>query len=396
MKSLLKLMLCGFIFCFLCSNAIAATMNGNAPYVNSITISGFGIYNAGGGPGTLVDDLNTTISSAFANAELNANNDLAKYHDQKDLAKGFGNANAYAAQAGTLQGYQDYDIFAVTTGIMVGAQLPSSDKDYYDDLDKKIKDKGDLYAGVGMGVSLINFGLNAGFIYPGLFLNAKFGYFSNSSLVDNLSVKTTLVGIGANYSWIKTTSLLAGFFKWRGISFGTGFLYNRNKVDYKIDLDPISQSITPINTAAAPYNLPGGPTIAGNIIIDPSIDLGIKTNTYTVPFDVTTSVRLLWFLNLNLGLGIDFTYGSTDIIVKSHGSVRTDIPNPPNPNISMDVTPGTVTVDGSTKDKKPSWVRERITTGVGFNIAAVKIDVPVIIYPFDSAFAVGLTAGIVW
>jgi hypothetical protein len=390
MKSLLKIMLCGLVLCCLVSSAWAATVNGTAPRINSITIGA----NTYGVSDPVVIALQTAINNAFDDGAGNgalpsANQELAKYHDQSDLAKGFGNANAYAAQAGTLQGYQDYDIFAVTTGVMIGAQLPSSDRKYYDDLDKKVKDKGDLYAGVGLAWSIINVGVNAGFLYPGLYLNAKFGYFSNDSLVDNLSVKTTLVGLGANYTWLQTKSLLAGFLKWRGVSFGTGFLYNRNEVDFKIELDPIRESV-PIDLASV-----GGPNpMPGWVVIDPTILLGIKSNTYTIPFDVTTSVRLLWFLNFNLGLGIDFTYGSTDIKVKSHGSAYADIPDYGGASITS--TPGNITVDGSTKNKKPSWIRERITTGIGFNIACVKIDVPVIIYPFDSALAVGVTAGVVW
>jgi hypothetical protein len=383
MKCLLKILLCGLILFSSGSYVIAAVMTGTPPTVNRITISGTDYFI--GSPE--VTALQNAINSAYSTAEISANNELSKYHDQKDLAKGFGNANAYAAQAGTLQGYQDYDIFAVTTGIMIGAQLPSSDKSYYDDIDKKVEEKGDLYAGVGLGVSLINVGVNAGFIYPGLYLNAKFGYFSNNSLVDNLSFKSTLIGIGANYTWIKSSSLLAGFLKWRGISFGTGFLYNRNEIDLKIELDPIRQNIGNINIP---------PIVTGDVIIDPSFKLGVKSNIYTIPVDLTTSVRLLWFVNLNLGVGIDFTYGSTDIIAKANGSVSTDIPNPSVPTVSTDISPGTVSIEGSTKDKKPSWVRERITTGIGFNISVVKIDVPVIIYPFDSAFAVGVTAGVVW
>ena len=73
-------------------------------------------------------------------------NDLAKFETLPDLAKGFGNANIYAAQAATHQGFQDYSIFAVTTGFMIGVQLPSSDLNYYDDLDKKIEDEFKLQA----------------------------------------------------------------------------------------------------------------------------------------------------------------------------------------------------------------------------------------------------------
>lgn len=356
---------------FVCSNDLFAT-----PYF----VSGGGLTIGGNPPTTGNGAIDTELQNQFEDAIDQAFTDLSIYSNQPDLAKGFANANTYTAQAGTLQGYQDYDIFAVSTGIMIGAQLPSSDKNYYNDLDKKIKDKGDIYAGVAANLAILNVGINAGFLYPGLYLNAKFGYFSNSSLVDNLSTQSTVFGIGANYTWIRTTSLLAGFVKWRGISLGTGFIYNYNKIDYKIDLDNIEGPVT----SAGGYNV--------NVVLDPSFLIAVESTSCSIPFDITTSVRLLWFLNFNLGAGIDFNFGSTDLKLKSDGTSTATITGVGAPSVN----PGSFYVDASTNDKNPSWIRERITTGIGFNIAIVKIDVPVIIYPFDNAFAVGLTAGVVW
>ncbi|MBN2400916.1 MAG: hypothetical protein JXN64_00810, partial [Spirochaetes bacterium] len=179
MKSLFKILLCRLIVCCFVDYV-------NAQYYRSEQ----GLTVSGNAPVTGDAGLNAVLASQFAVIMDEAFDELVKFSNQPDLAKGFANANAYTAQAATHQGYQDYSLFAVTTGIMVAAQLPSSNKDYYDDLDEKIKDDGDLYAGVSAGLSIINFGLNAGFLYPGLYLNAKFGYFSNDSLVDNLSTKS--------------------------------------------------------------------------------------------------------------------------------------------------------------------------------------------------------------
>ncbi|MBN2401281.1 MAG: hypothetical protein JXN64_02675, partial [Spirochaetes bacterium] len=193
--------------------------------------------------------------------------------------------------------------------------------------------------------------------------------------------KSTLVGIGANYTYIQTASFLAGLVKWRGISFGTGFIYTYNKTDFTIEMDEIEE----------PISYAGPPNVNGNLVLDPSFIIGVKSNTYSIPFDVTTSVQLLWALNFTLGIGIDFVFGSTDINLESDGKVYTELTG-----YSGSITPGSYNVDASTKNQKPSWIRQRIMTGIGFNILAVKIDVPVIIYPFDSAIAVGVTAGVVW
>ena len=357
MKNLLSIFFIGVLVCFTASSAQALSVGGTAP--------------------TTIDPaINLAIQTAFNTALADANIELQKYDDQPDLARGFSNANAYAANAATLQGYQDYDLFAVMAGIMAGAQLPSSNKSYYDDLDKKVEEKGDLYIGASAALAL-NVGINAGFIYPGLYLNVKGGYFSKDDIKDKLSVENILLGVGANYSWLQTKSFLAGLFVWRGLSFGTGFIFNRSEVNLKIDLDPITENFAG-----------GGET--GTLTLDPSIKLGVKSTTYTIPFDVTTSVRLLWFLNFNLGAGLDFNFGYTDIIVKSNGNVSATVTG------GYTATGGNFTVDASTKDKHPSLIRPKIMSGLGLNISVVKIDVPVIIYPTDNAFAVGLSAGVVW
>ncbi len=398
MKNLLKIFIIGLVVCFSINSAWAISITGTPPQITKVMVGGTD-WTAVVAPG-----LQASINNAFYGtapgpdgALEKVQNELNKYGDQPDLAKGFANANAYAAQAATHQGFQDYTLFAVTTGVMVGVQLPSSDPDYYKDLDEKVKKDGDIYAGVAASWAILNAGINAGFIYPGLYLSAKFGYFSNDSLIDELSFKSTLLGIGANYTWIQSKSLMAGFIKWRGVSFGTGFIYNKTKIDLKIEPDQQKQAIAPINLAGAPYNIPGAPIVNGNVLINPTLELGIKSSTYTIPFDVTTSVRFLWILNFNLGAGVDFNFGSTDIKVKPTSTTYEDIPNPPTtPAVVLDATPGTMSIDASTKGKKPSMMRERITTGLGLNISVVKIDVPVIIYPFDSAFAVGLTVGVVY
>ena len=182
--------------------------------------------------------LNNDLILKMQEALLDANLELNKFNDQKDLVKGFGNANAYASRAATQQGYQDYDVFAVTTGFMAAVQLPSWDPDYYDNIDEKVKEEGDIYAGLGIGVALINAGVHGGIIHPdlwGWYFNFKFGHLSLdggdfSDSLDDLSVNTTLIGIGANYTFIKTTSFLGGLFKWRGISFGSGIYYNSTKI----------------------------------------------------------------------------------------------------------------------------------------------------------------------
>lgn len=82
------------LFAGLAMRADAATITGTAPTT---------------GIGTLDTALQNAFNAALADA--NSNSALSKFSDQTDLARGFANANAYSSHAGTIQGYQNYDLF---------------------------------------------------------------------------------------------------------------------------------------------------------------------------------------------------------------------------------------------------------------------------------------------
>jgi len=344
-------------------------------------------------PASITSALNAVLGNNFNIAIDNANAELESYDSFRKLAKGFGNANACASNAGTLQGYQDYSLFAITTGIMLGVQLPSIEEEYYNDLADKVKDDGDLYAGASPGISIVNLGINAGSLYEGLYFNLKLGYLSLSP-VDGLNVKSTLLGFGLNYSLIRTGKVLFGFLKWRGISLGTGFLYNKSEIELEVDLsdeiDPVPFEYTPTDASYSAY------TISGNLVLDPSFIVGIDSNTYTIPFDISTSVRMLWIINFNLGGGVDLNFGSSEFFIKASGKTTLE-----DTNISgglpatHNVTPGNIVIEGSSDKVSPSFARPKITTGLGINFGPVKIDVPIVYY-LTKSFAIGLTVGVVW
>lgn len=345
----------------------AATIYGTAP-----TVSG-SVNDA---------EINEILATAFNNAIGEASDNLGKFKQMENLAKGFGNANVYSSQVATLQGYQNYLHCAVTVGAMVGAQLPSLDPDYYNNLEDVIDRDGDIYAGVGAGISFINLGFNASPIRPGLYMNVKFGTLKLKPQED-VEIKNTTFGVGANYCLVKGVGEGQKLFKWRGLSLGTGFLYHSSKVDFKIEQDGIEESL---DTLKHYYSSAAG----AQLLLDPSFNLGLDVKTTTIPVDISTSVQLLWLFNLNLGAGIDFNFGSSDIVLSSKGGVGVEgIPD------TVSQTAGKVKVNGSTLGIGPSSACGRIMTGIGFNFSMVKIDVPVIWYPSKGA-SVGVTAGVVW
>ena len=360
----------------------AATITGDCPI---LTIPAYSIT-----LGVIGDDL----YDQFMIALNDANAELAKYDDQDKLATGFANANMYSTNAATQQGYPNYSLFAITTGVMVGAQAPTTNVDYYTNgkIEDDIENKGDLYAGVA-GSAAVNVGINAGMIIPGLYINVKFGKFDSTWVYDDddFSFDTMIIGGGITYSLFDEAGI--GVLRWRGLTIGTGLVYQTTDVSYQVDLDSETNPFTVDPDGGGLLN-----NVSGIVVVDPSFDITLDMYTLSVPFEINTAFQFLWLFNINLGVGIDLVSGNADLELQSvsDATVKNIAYNGiPLPEDEYIVTPGKVTIDGKTLDKKPSWARARIMTGIGFNFGAVKIDVPIIYY-LKSGAAVGVTAGIIW
>jgi hypothetical protein len=305
-------------------------------------------------------------------------------------------------QSATLQSFQNYSLFAVATGFMVGVQAPSTSLSYYSKVGDDIQTKGDLYAGLGTSVSFLNVGVNAGFIMPGLYLNAKYGGLSQD--VGDFSMDFSVMGIGANYRLLDTKSFV-GLVKWRGVSVGTGFYMQSNKLNMKITPDTITTQAhireAVLSSASTTQEADEKKALLdqmgytdnnpdADVKLSPTFNMGLDVTTFTIPVDVVTSGSIFWgFLSATAGLGFDMNFGSSKIVLEGES----------NANISSDTTKvsfstAKVKVDGSS-DNGPSFARLRAMTGIGMGLGPVKIDVPLIYY-FNSGAAFGVTVAVVW
>lgn len=343
--------------------------------------------------------INAQIATAFTSLVDQGNAELAIYEDQEKIAKGFANASVYASRAATQQGYQDYSLFAITTGVMLGIQLPSMDSNYYtktDQVQKEIEENGDLYVGVGTGLVYSNVGIHAGFINPylwDLYFNFSYGEFTVNAKnisedLEGSSAKSQLIAGGVSYSLINSKTIVPVLLTWRGLSFSTGFVYNKTDVNFQVEMLTLTQPVSyDFSISGTDYN------VTGNLTLDHSFLTKLHTETYSIPLEINTSVKLISVLNLNLGIGGDYNFGSSQIQIKADGDITTDIAD--NPDMTATVQPGKIVITGKTKKTAPSMIDGRVMAGVGFNILPLKIDVPVTYY-FDKGFAVGVTAGIIW
>ncbi|HPA73367.1 MAG TPA: hypothetical protein PKY31_13920 [Spirochaetota bacterium] len=317
-----------------------------------------------------VNDAN--LQTALNNAVADANSELSVFNDQQGLARGFANANSFSSHSANFQGFQNYNIISASVGIMAGFQAPSLDLSYYspDNVESDIRRDGDLDAGFAAGAS-VNIGLHARFITSGLYVNLKYGHVELGDEQDLFRYNNTVYGLGINYALSMPRTIVPVLLKWNGVSFGTGIIYQKNEITYQVELNSITQSVA------------GG----GDIILNPTVNFAFDIATYTIPVEIVTSFRLFWLFNISAGAGIDFLMGTSDLIIKSVGTV--------------DVTgttltqQGIVAVDGSTRDVNPSPYRVKLMSSLGFSIMMLKIEVPVIYYPSAGA-AIGITAGVVF
>lgn len=346
--------------------------------------------------------MNATLATAFNNTIDTAKKNLSGFKELKNLAEGFANANAYSINSASLQGFQNYSLFALAGGLMVGVQAPSPNVSYYSKIADDIQKQGDLYAGIGASVSFFNLGLNAKFIMPGLYLNAKYGTFARN--VGDFKMDFQVMGVGFNYRLIDTKSLI-GFVKWRGISLGSGFYMQSDKLNLKIDADTV-KTLAPFRANVLATATNHADSLQKGILMDqlgydknnpeatlslnPSFTMGLDVNTYTIPFDAVTSVSLFFgLINLTAGLGMDLNFGTNKIILSGEtgAGVTSD-------STKIKFNPAKVKIDGN-GSAGPSATRFRAMTGAGIGLGPIKLDVPVIYYP-ASGFAFGATVAVVW
>jgi hypothetical protein len=346
----------------------AATVSGNAP----ATL-----------PGThpLAATVNPLITGAFndllADVQTEVDNN---WDDQSSLAKGLGNATAYSSNVAPFDGYHGYDLFGIIVGLQVAAQFPASivgvTPEDLEAVGQDIQEDGDVYAGVGAGAAF-SAGLNLGFLVKGLYANVKFGKMTYEMNSDDMDVKGDAMtfGFGINYQFLRVRSLF-GLLTWRGLSFGTGFIYNNNELD---------MTVKEIDGLDLQEDVGGVATMT----IDPTLKLGYDASTYVIPLELHTAVKVL-ILNVNLGAGADLIFGGTDITIKNTNVVRLT-----ENSTNTELTTGDMTIDASTPETSPSYFRPKLMAGAGLTVLGVHVNTNLTWYVSDG-LSVGISAGFVW
>jgi len=352
----------------------------------ALDINGYAPTFTGSNP-TVVDAFNTVVNDAFNKALGDIRKEAGNIDTKPEkFITSWGNASVFASSgAATQRAYGDYKIFCFTLGPVFGLQFPYDlfqITDELGDLTQKLNDDHDIKLGLSPQIINARIGINTSkFLLKNLYLGLHIGYFNlkgDELGLDGFSFNTFSIGATANYQLVPSIKIATGVLLWRGVNVGSGFLYSGTKIGYSMNLEQQKQSFSDTTNG-----------IFGELTIDPKIILDMQIDTFTVPIEVTTAVKLLWFLNIPFGVGVDFGFGKSDMKVGMEGDINVTGLS----GVSQS-KPGNLSVTAG-GDMPPFPANLKLMTGVGLNIGPVLIDIPVTFY-LDNGYSVGFSVGAVW
>jgi len=124
-------------------------------------------------------------------------------------------------------------------------------------------------------------------------------------------------------------------------------------------------------------------------ISDAHLSLDFNVNTYTVPLEAITSIRLLGFLNIALGVGADLGFGNASL--EGDGDARVTMEE----RYGLQVeSPGSLSLSLS-KESSTNLFNPKAMASFGFSAGPVIIlDIPITYYFRNNGFNIGISLGI--
>lgn len=338
--------------------------------------------------------------------QIEGNQDLARFADLQQLALGAAHAGTAAAHLGTQRAFTDYRAFALVVGTGVGFSAPSTDPETLTTLDQTLEQEGDVYLGAAIQPVSVSLGVNLSRWIPRTRADVKVGYASIApgTVAENIAFNAISAGLGVNHQIMRSRQLPLGFIRWRGLTLAGGFLYQNNRTDIEVDVtdQAFEQEVTfgdlgltdvEVQAAFSDATASASDPLA-TLRVSPTVSAAVESTTYSIPLEVTTGLRLLWLLDVNVGAGVDLAFGSSEVVFGGDAVVAVDSGVDEQ---YLESSPGSISF-GVSNTASPQFVRPRLTGGVGLNLGPVKLDVPVMLYfePEGSTAMAGVNLGIVW
>lgn len=279
----------------------------------------------------------TAVNTAFSELQTQVNNEIAA--NLPDVGKTFventAGANTFAARGITADYANVIDLFSFGVGLGVATNP------FPPDSNPSNLSGAAISQSLALGLKLSAIGVNLPDIGPWKlsqsvgFINAFGGSFDFSPL--NASFFTLGAHISAPV--IEPASIGFGLFSWGGVNLITGFDYN-------------TVEITASQELAQTY---GTSSFSGTGVF------GAKANTFTIPIEVATNLRLFWIFTAFGGLGVDLNFGSAESIARiDNGAVTDTVAN----------ARGTATLDLG-ESSSPGFLGIRAFAGVQMSLGPI-------------------------
>ncbi len=359
-----------------------------APVWGQITIRAPRLISADGLSPGFIDSFNDEIAQALGDLEDDIDDEISRYYNLPKLAQGVANAGAAATHIGTQRSFIDYRRFAFVIGGGVTASLPGTDLEMIDEIVDRLEDEdedADVYFGAAAQPIVVSLGFRPRFISDRLYMNAKFGWadIPAGTVADEVAYNSMSAGLLANYRLVESRGAPLGLVRWRGISVGSGVVYQRSELTIDLEFDDVSEEVR--------YE-EGADALELNMTLEPILSATVKSSSVVVPLEATTGLRVLWVLDLNVGGGVDLAFGNSEVTLDIDSPVILDGEE------QITFEDGSVRVNAGTKGDGPQLVRPRLTAGAGVNLGPVRLDVPLMYYFDDdgNSFMAGVNLGIVW
>jgi len=322
--------------------------------------------------------------------------------NSSNLLTGFGTSSVFSSHGATMRAYADYKFMSISLGSILGLKLPEGSTDTFTSmLSGGEGDLSDLLSeNMVFGINPQFFSLHVGFnpsalieVFPkNLFLGLRLGFFGLPDLsipiseaTANLNFNTFTIGLTATYQLLPTLNLAGEIIKWRGVSVSSGFIFQTTKLDLAVPFDPVIEDIGVVAGSVDLSNL--------KLIIDPKATFNININTFTIPIEVMTSIKLL-FLNIPFGVGFDIGFGNSSLSVGAEAGINVEDTTGANSSLIRQDKPGSLSIGIKNNGIAPYAFNFKIMTGLGFTFGdAFVIDIPITFYITDG-FNLGFTLGV--
>jgi hypothetical protein len=276
----------------------------------------FQISNISFGSAPVPDAIQQEILTLFSEVETEVNNELPNI-EIRNYLEGMSNAQSMSGKGLGVDYASHMDRFSFGGG--VGIAVDSGEKGFQD-----------IIYGETDATDIQGFGIQPAFSFSfrtkellegklkDFTFSTHFLYLAPSNLPQNIDLISSSYGFHIQYKLVNEKSTPIGFMKWGGIDFITGFEAAHLRIERsEFILERATKEIPQTGPIVLPPQVPANLSLGLTSTFSGTAKIGIKSDVYTLPLEVSSYIRMAWLFVWFGGLGADLTVGET----KSFGTL---------------------------------------------------------------------------